>query len=256
MRVPSPVLVRQALESSKPSRDLLRGALAVATGLGESGSAEGKAVPGGSMGIAVLAMRTGLTAAEVTASIRVLRETGLLTERQDRFWLDPDLYCTLPALGEMDWAGARRGIERVGGRLAPALALLRELARQSRRKEDGGAEWLQPVMQELVDDMVYGRTAATQALKDLAQAGLVVKADLPARRGLRIRLAAQAFDGEAVSGETTPARAVESWGQGIAVQIGGATIGVPAGTRLDLPAGMNYRLEIAPDGRAIIRVND
>jgi hypothetical protein len=42
----------------------------------------------------------------------------------------------------------------------------------------------------------------------------------------------------------------------VSVEIGGAVVGVPAGSRLELPSGMNYRLEIAPDGRAIIRVDD
>lgn len=133
----------------------------------------------------------------------------------------------------------------------------------SRRRADGAGEWLQPTVQELVEETLYGRTAITQALADLAAAGLIVRADQPARNGLRLRLTATAFGGEgsagSLAGATGASRvgtAPKGSGTGVLIEIGGATIGVPAGSRLELPAGTNYKLEIAPDGRAIIRIDD
>jgi hypothetical protein len=106
----------------------------------------------------------------------------------------------------------------------------------------------------------------TQGLAELTRAELLLRADQPVRRGLRVRLTGLAM-GESqsrrgtrppqrsVRGEEAP-RAAESDGRGVTVEIGGASISVPAGSRLQLPTGMDYRLEIGPDGDAIIRIDD
>lgn len=257
-RTPSPVLVREMLERGGVSGGALRAAIAVAAAVAER--EDERSLSAGAGGVAELARRTGLQGAEVAEGIRVLVETGALAVREDGHRLDPDLYCTLPALAAVDWEAVREVVGKGKGRMAPALALLRELARLSRRAGDGEGEWLQPGVQELVEETLYGRTAVTRALGDLLAAGLVAKADQPARHGLRVRLTGRVF-GRA--GSPSAARAAGSGandsatgGGGVSVEIGGAVVGVPAGSRLELPSGLNYRLEIAPDGRPIIRVDD
>jgi DNA-binding transcriptional ArsR family regulator len=254
--VPSPVLVREALERGGVSGALLRAGIAVAAAASEG--EDGPPIAAGAGGVAELARRTGLSRAEVSEGIRVLQETGALAVREDRFRLDSDLYCSLPALAAVDWEAVREAVGAGRGRMAPALALLRELARLSRRAGDGAGEWLQPAVQELVEETLYGRTAVTQALGELLTSGLVAKAEQPSRRGLRVRLTRRAFGGAAAGGAAPERRAEPGTTSpgGVSVEIGGAVVGVPAGSRLELPSGMNYRLEIAPDGRAIIRVDD
>jgi hypothetical protein len=44
--------------------------------------------------------------------------------------------------------------------------------------------------------------------------------------------------------------------QGVTVEIRGASIGVPPGSRLQLPSGADYRLEIGSDGGAMNRIDD
>lgn len=236
--------------------------MAVVTAVAEEDS-RGRAIDEDAAGIAQVAVLTGLPGADVSAAVRALREAGVLIVRGSELRLERDLYCTLPALAELDWEGCRQSIERSGGRLSPALALLRELARMSRLGTDGGGDWLHPAVQELVEETLYGRTAVTQALGDLIRGGLVIRAEQPPRKGLRIRLAPQAFgrgEGAGPKGSSQPSRpsasATGAASAGVIVQIGGATIGVPAGSRLQLPPGMDYRLEIGPDGGAVIRIDD
>ncbi|HEX6069332.1 MAG TPA: hypothetical protein VFZ18_05895 [Longimicrobiaceae bacterium] len=255
-RVPSPVLVREVLQRGGVSGGPLRAGIAVAAAASEA--EEVRPLPAGAGGAAELVRRTGLSGAEVAEGTRVLQEVGALAVREDRYRLDPDLYCSLPALAAVEWEAVREAVGKGKGRMAPALALLRELARLSRRADGGEGEWLQPGVRELVEDTMYGRTAVTQALGDLLAAGLVAKADQPSRHGLRVRLTGRVF-GRADPPGAAPAKAAgadAASGGGVSVEIGGAVVAVPAGSRLELPSGMNYRLEIAPDGRAIIRVDD
>lgn len=259
-RAPSSVLVREALALYRCEPEAVRGSLAVVTALAESDATTG-AVPAGSSAARVLVERTGLTGREVKAALRVLENSDLVSASKGVLRVDPDLCCTLPALALLDWDGCRRAIEGTDGRLAPALALLRELGRLSRIAADGGGDWLHPSVQELAEETLYGRTAVTHALADLSRAALLVRTEQPSRRGLRIRLHPAAFgkgsgSGEMVEGRGDSATSAAVTGGGVTLQVGGASIAVPAGSRLQLPAGVDYKLEIGPDGGPVIRIDD
>lgn len=261
--MPSPVLVREALDATGLPAGSVRLALAVAAALGETPLTQA----GGDLRAvqAELAERAGLTVREVAEGIEGLRVAGLLVEdRGAAVALDPDLLCTLPVLGRLSGEACRTALAGGVVRLAPALAVVRALARLSRPGPDGGGGWLVSSVQDLAEETLYGRTAVTQALAHLAEAGLIERAGQPARRGLRLRVTARALgaETEAASGktpqptaDTAPARAAGRAGQGVTVEVGGARVAVPAGSTLSLPAGQDYRLEIGPDGAAIIRID-
>jgi DNA-binding transcriptional ArsR family regulator len=264
-RVPSPVLVRETLAAFGETPEVVRSATAIVLALGAPAEAPARA-PGEAGLVAQLATETGLTAGEVASALRALREAALLVPREGGIRPEPDLFCTLPVLAGLDREYCREALERISGRVSPALAVLVAVARVSAAGRDGGGEWVQLSVQELAEETLYGRTAVTQAMGELASAGLLLRAEQPPRRGLRVRVAPRAMgqggDGH-VTGvraggrKTSPASAATSpVGGGVTVKVGGATIGVPAGSRLQLPPGLDYRLEIGLDGGAIIRIDD
>lgn len=212
-----------------------------------------------------LARRTGITTDEVHAALQGLRDARLLDPAGDDA-LDPDLLCTLPVLSALAWERCREAIEGVGGSVAPALAVLRVVARLSRPGKREGGAWVQASVKDLADEAMYGRTAVTQALADLEAARLLIRAEQPPRRGLRIRISGWALgsggDGDEAAVADSPARREEprpgspAGAEGVVVEVGGARVIVPPGSRLQLAPGLDYRLEIGPDGAAMIRVDD
>lgn len=265
--MPSPVLVQEALVLASPASEVVRSAVAVAHALAEPGCTAVGTEGGDRALIADLTVRTGLSAGEVEGGLGALREAGVMTGEEAGARLDPDLFCSLPALAALDVDLCRNAIAAEGGRVAPGLAVLRTIARSSRIGRDGGGEWVQISVQELAGETLYGRTAITQALGELTGTGLIVRAEQAPRLGLRLRLHPRSLGagGSAVNeraaahqprriGSVRPASA--SAGQGVTVEIGGASIAVPAGSRLQLPSGLDYRLEIGPDGGAVIRIDD
>lgn len=248
-RVPSSALVRQALEVRGIPDTVVRSATALTTAISEGGRAGEAAAR---LTAADLSDRTGLSAAEVAGGLQALHAAGIVEDAgASQLRLDPDVLCTLPALSKLNWEESRRSLQRQGARIAPALALLRELGRLSPLARDGAGEWLQPSVQQLAAETLYGRTAVTQAIGELCRAGLLEKADQPTRSGLRVRITRRAFDGsaqepEAPNGAPAPAEA------GVVLRISGAELRVPAGSRLDLPPGLNYRLTIGPDGIPVV----
>ncbi len=264
--MPSPLLVREAVALSGRSLEVVRSAVAVAQALAavvRTASAVGR---DDRALIAELANLTGLPGAEAEVGLDALREAGAVVAGDAGVRLDPDLFCTLPALASVDGDRCRDAIAAAGGRLAPALAVLHTIARASRMGRDGGGDWVHVSVRELAAETLYGRTAVTQALRELAAAGLVIRAEQASRLGLRLRLHPRALgEGSAEvnagardrPGANGPAgNRAASEGQGMTVEIGGASIGVPAGSRLQLPSGIDYRLEIGPGGGAIIRIDD
>lgn len=264
--MPSPVLVREALEALGLPAQAIRGGVATAMALGEGGLRSGVDGHDDRGLCAELARRTGLTGVEAGSAVRVLREAKLIAEA-DIEALDPDLLCALPVLSGLAWDRCRDEIESAGGRLAPGLAVLRAIARLSRPGKRDGGEWVQPSVQDLADETMYGRTAVTHALADLEAAGLLLRAALPRRRGLRVRISGWALGADRPTGVRKPeSRAPERSEapragaapaeEGVVVEVGGAKVIVPPGSRLQLAPGVNYRLEIGPDGATMIRVDD
>lgn len=265
--MPSPVLVSEALTAGGMAPPVIRCGVAVAGAIGG-----GEALPpgrgeGSRALTAELAQRTGLSAGEAALGLQGLREVGLLLGPPGGERLDPDVLCALPVLGAIEWDGCRETLEAAGGRVAPALAVLRTVARISRPARREGGDWVVTSVQDLADETLYGRTAITQALGDLTNSGLLVRAPQPARKGLRLRVAGRAMGGEgrevqrnstkSSGGDRGKAAAAASPEQelGVTVEVGGARVEVPPGSRLTLSAGVNYRLEIGPDGAATIRID-
>ena len=268
-RVPSPVLVAEALAGAGLAPPVIRSGVAVATALGGATSRPGAQGEDERVLAGELGRRAGLSAAEAALGIQGLRDAGLLLERSGGEWLQGDVLCALPVLSAIAWEGCRDSLEAAGARVAPALAVLRTVGRLSRPGRGEGGEWVVTSVQDLAGETLYGRTAVTQALGDLTDAGLLIRAAQPARKGLRVRIAGRAMGmGAGRLDEAGPAPAASGGVQGeaaeasraraemgVTVEVGGACVEVPAGSRLRLSAGMNYRLEIGPDGAATIRID-
>jgi DNA-binding MarR family transcriptional regulator len=202
---------------------------------------------------AELVRRTGLTLAEVGAGLDALEEAGLLERIADEHVrLDADLSCGLPVLAQIEW-GAVRARLAASARVAPALAVLREVARSSPVGANGAGDWVALSVGELVEETLYGRTAVTQALQELVEAGALERADQPARRGLRLRVTAHALgvapSGDAAAQTPTP----ESSSGGLTLHLRGVELQLPAGTRLTLPPGLSVDVEARPDGSIVLR---
>lgn len=265
-KVPSPVLVREALQAFGLSADAIRGGVAIAAAVGEGGLAIGADAYDERALSAELARRTGMTSIEVGGALRTLREAKLLGGAGAEA-LDPDLLCALPVLSGLVWERCREEIEDSGGRVAPALAVLRVVARMSRPGKRDGGDWVQASVQDLAEETMYGRTAVTHALADLEAAGLLVRAAQPPRRGVRVRVSGWALGSDrplpartSVAGShrrrESPYVGGSPAGEGVVVEVGGARVTVPPGSRLQLAPGVDYRLEIGPDGAPMIRVDD
>jgi hypothetical protein len=265
-RVPSPVLVRGAVGAGLRDSDPLRtrAAEAVASAIGElvrqrapgpHGPRWDEALP---LAEGELMERTGLLHAEVVLGLDALAGAGTLRREEDGLRLDPDLLGELPCIARLRWDQVRAVLGGSGAALAPALAVLREIARLA-RPDDTGSAWVEGSLPALVESVTYGRTAVSTALSALASAGLIERA--PGRR-LRTRITGAAFSSPeprpgAASTAPSPAPAAAP-----ALSFGSYPLQLPAGTTLALessPDGSSQlrlgpiTIETAPDGGQTLR---
>ncbi|HET8654064.1 MAG TPA: hypothetical protein VFL93_00925 [Longimicrobiaceae bacterium] len=269
-RVPSPVLVRGAVGAGQRGSDPLRtrAAEAVASAIGElvqqrapgpNGPRWGEALP---LTEGELMERTGLLHAEVVLGMDALAEAGTLGREEEGLRLDPDILGELPCVARLRWERVRAVLGGSGAALAPALAVLREIARLA-RPGDAGSTWVEGSLPALVESVSYGRTAVSTALSALGSAGLIERA--PGRR-LRTRITAAAFAspepraGAAPGGPSAAPSPAPSAAPSLA--FGSYPLHLPAGTALALessPDGSSrlhlgpVTIETAPDGGQTLR---
>jgi hypothetical protein len=130
---------------------------------------------------AELVRRTGAPAAEVEEALVLLHDVGCLVSvesgRERRLRLSEALFEDQPAPARLHWQAARQRLERAGASLAPALAVLREIAAATgaRIGPDGGPP-VEISLPRLMDAALFRRTAVSRALADLERSGLIGRA--------------------------------------------------------------------------------
>lgn len=169
MALSSP-LVRGRLEEAALANEALRRVLAVLGAIEEEARrAHGTDslwwVPALPLDPVYLAELSGLPGTETVRGIEDALAAAVLLEDGSGAVLSADLIVPLPALAAIEWEGARRAIRAASGRLAPSLAVLREVARL-----DGQRALSTDV---LARETGYGRSAVADAVAVLHRAGLV-----------------------------------------------------------------------------------
>lgn len=265
--VPSPVRVRGRLEGEP--REVVRAAVAVAVALAERPEDEpaaevwrGWSAPA-VVEPALLAERTGLSPTEVESALAALGAAGVLRREAgaaERATLDPEILAELPSLARAPWPTVRDRLRARGGGWAVPLALYQELTLQGgAASADSPGRWVQCSVATLADAMGYGRTAITQALAALDEAGLLERSAQPARRALRLRLRPVApAPSPAATGRAGDAAAEAPAAGGaepLTVVVNGVSLVLGPGSRLEVGDGASVRLERDASGvmRAVVR---
>jgi hypothetical protein len=261
--VPGSVLVRGALDGQLDAA-VVRAAVAACSWIAEQARLTGAsgrfwweaalAVPAARM-----AAEMGLGPSEAEAGLRALEEARvLLRDPEDRFRVSPDVLCEHPVLASIGWAAVRAAVRRQGGRLGPAIAVLREIARLGPAdRADAGVVL---ALTELVDATLYGKSAVSQALADLEASALIRRLPSPGRRALHLGLT-PAVVGQSAPAETSaaPAESTPRTGftvpQGVPIRLGGAaSMPAPEGLVVEVGAGVRIRVERDDDGQEVCRI--
>lgn len=206
-----------------------------------------------SVGPAEIAADMGILASEAEAGMAMLRDAGVLRpdgEGEGSVRVDPDVLCDQPLLAAVNWSGVRA---RIGseGRLGPALATLREVARLGSAR--GPEALVATNLAELVDATLYGRSAVSQALQDLERLSLLEKGGQPTQRGLRLRVSRVALGQVPEPGR----RQADPSGAGAALPTPGPAAGFVlqlGGATLDVPSGAQVTVERDPTGRPVVQL--
>jgi DNA-binding MarR family transcriptional regulator len=264
--VPSPVRVRGRLEGE--AREVVRAGVAVALALAEreevapaAAAWRGWEAPV-ALEAAVLAERTGLSPADVEGALTALLAAGVLQREpgaMERAAIDAAVLAPLPSLAETAWSAVRDRLRDRSGSWAVPLALYAELLLQGGAPAGAPGRWVQCSVATLAEATAYGRTAITQSLGVLDDAGLLERAPQPARRALRLRLLPlPASPGRGVVGAHTPASAAPvaaAEAGALTVVVNGVSLVLGAGSTLEVGDGANVRLEREGDGtmRVVVR---
>ena len=231
-------LVRQAIGAwayaaaapdRRPSEPAVRDAVSVACALhertrGSDGGRWATAVAGVGQGSAHprpldpagLGERTGLESGAVAAALTLLEQAGALTWGGEgggtTSTLAADVLAPQPAVARVSWDEARRRVRAVPGSLAPALAVLREVAAAlGALAVDEAPPPVRVSVRDLEERTGYGRSTVAEALGTLERARLL-DVETRAGRTTRFTLRPAAFGqideaprGAAVASETSSA---------------------------------------------------
>jgi hypothetical protein len=215
-----------------------------------------------------LVRRTGASENEVCAGLRLLMESDVVASvqaaGQRRLRLSQETFEEVPALARMDGGAVRRQLDSIGASVAPALAVIRELAVVSGGHTDTSqpGPWIEASLAHLSEATFFKRTAVSKALSDLESAGLIQRSArsgklhsyrlLPTVSGAE----AQPLPTRAPSSDPSrvPAHAaprvpppgLASDDTGVTVEVGGA--------RIHVAAGVECRLEVDGQGLPVLRV--
>lgn len=174
---------------------------------------------------AELARRMGVSLADASTGFEWLVRTGAIVGQGGgaQFLIPEDRWAPAPALATIAWPEVREHLSVQGGRLAPALAVLRALAERPEAihasaiatvsagdaaGEGGdqggiGEAWGKTSVAHLVNATLFGRSAILDALARLEHAGVIGRRRFPgSHEGDEVQLLPSAF------GRTNPGAAV------------------------------------------------
>lgn len=147
--------------------------------------------------IGELGQRMGVSLAEVTTGLDWLVRTGTAVAQggEGQLLIPEKLWTPAPALATIVWPEVRDHLRDQGGRLAPALAVLRALADRPeaiRAAADEGSStdhwarsgaWGKTSVAQLVNATLFGRSAVLDALGRLEATGLITRRRWPGSHG-------------------------------------------------------------------------
>lgn len=167
---------------------------------------------------AELAQRMGASLAEGATGLDWLVRTGAMVAQGGggaQFLIPEDLWTPAPALAAIAWPDVRQQLSDRGGRLAPALAVLRALAErpeairaavyaareaEDKASDDGSdeassaARWGKTSVAHLVNSTLFGRSAVLDALGRLEATGMIARRRFPgSHEGDEVQLLPTAF---------------------------------------------------------------
>lgn len=151
------------------------------------------ALPPAPADAALLGERAGCTARDVEQAVELLCTAGVVERQRSGSGATVSLSHTIlaphPAVARLGWAEARDRLRRVEASLAPALAVLRELAAQIGAIDDQETvPALRASVRDLEDATGFGRSTISTALDALERARLLdveTRAGRTTRFGLR-----------------------------------------------------------------------
>jgi DNA-binding transcriptional MocR family regulator len=156
--------------------------------------------------IADLSERTGLARREVADALTLLAEAGAIERRTGpaaSVRLVDEMLVPAPTAARLAWGYVRARLLEIGGRLPPALAVLRELACSMGAIVDpADAPTVRASVRDLEEQTAFGRTTVAEALAALESSG-VLSVEVRPGRTTRFTLTPAAF-GIVHSGDTTP----------------------------------------------------
>ncbi len=177
---------------------------------------------------AQLAQRMGASLAEGATGLDWLVQTGAMVAQGGggaQFLIPDDLWTPAPALAAIAWPEVRDQLRSHGGRLAPALAVLRALAERPEAiraacetNDDASDEadiaeaWGKTSVAHLVNATLFGRSAVLDALGRLEATGVIARRRFPGSHdGDEVQLLPMAFGrANSVSQVTEPPAASSS----------------------------------------------
>lgn len=161
---------------------------------------------------AELAQRMGASLAEGATGLDWLVRTGATIAQGggSQFLIPEDLWTPAPALAAIAWPHVRQQLSDRGGRLAPALAVLRALAERPEairaaretndahnkgsRDADTGEAWGKTSVAHLVNATLFGRSAVLDVLGRLDATGVIARRRFPgSHEGDEVQLMPGAF---------------------------------------------------------------
>jgi len=207
-----------------------------------------------------IAAEMGVGAAEVVGGLAALGAAEVLVPGDhDRMCLQAEVLCEHPALAAIQWGAVRKAIRAHGGRLGPALAVLREVVRLGPSERRGGGAVLR--LTELVEATLYGRSAVSQALAELEVVGMLERLESGGRRALHLGPGRSAFEANISSAVPDRVGPHASGNAGLTVPAGtplrfaGApALPAPDGLIVEIGDGVRIRVEKDADGQDVCRV--
>lgn len=214
-----------------------------------------------------LVRRTGASESEISAALRLLAETNVvasvLAAGQRWLRLSEEAFEEVPALARMDGEAVRRRLESADASVAPALAVIRELAVASGGYTDATqpGPWIEASLARLSEVTFFKRTAISKGLSDLEAARLIERSVRSGRQH-SYRLLPQIF-GADVPEPSAPPRATVP----VEIHLPQSTTRVPpasatpgliveiGGVRLRIAPGIQCSLELDATGTPVLRTD-
>ena len=195
-----------------------------------------------------LCARTGLDPSEVQPGLDLLLAAAVVSQSGEGLRIATRVICELPTLARLRGEPIRLRLQERRARVAPALAVARDLARRT-----AGEGWVEFTLADLMESTRYGRTAVSQALSAL-QACAVLERATASRSLLQARLTPAAFDSSTPPPPSSTAAPAPAAGDGVLVEAAGTHTLIRPGAHLVVDPGLTATYTLDASGRIVLRI--